>query len=161
MRPSGEQYVIAGKIGTHRVEVTIAEVAAALRSFTVGGIDIVQRYEEGAIPSLGAGIVMAPWPNRVDHGTWINNGVVEQLDITEVKHDNALHGLLRNTAYAVASRSTNSITLTATIYAPNGYPFVVETSVTYTITGNGLEVEHTFRNHSTSPAPVAVGTHGY
>ena len=161
MRPSGEQYTLAGRIGNQPAEVTIAQVAAALLEFTVGAVDVVQRYPKDAAPSLGAGIVMMPWPNRVSHGRWTNGEVTEQLDITEVKYDNALHGLLRNTAYPIVSRAENSITLTATIYAPNGYPFVLETFVTYTITGEGLEVRHTARNHSAAIAPVAIGTHGY
>jgi aldose 1-epimerase len=141
--------------------VTIAQVAAALRAFTVDGVDIIQRYPDDGIPSLGAGIVMVPWPNRVDHGRWVNDGTVEQLDITQVAQDHALHGLLRTTAYGVVSRSAASVTLTATIYAPNGYPFVVETFVTYTITDDGLYVEHRLHNHSSASAPVAVGSHAY
>ncbi len=84
-----------------------------------------------------------------------------QLDITEVEHDNAIHGVLRTTAYELVGHTDESVTLSATIYAPNGYPFVVQTWVTYAITSEGLEVTHRLRNHSSSPAPVAVGTHAF
>jgi aldose 1-epimerase len=161
MRPTGQHHVLTGLIADQLVEVTIAQVAAALRGFSVDGVDVVQRYAENAIPPLGAGIVMVPWPNRVDHGRWPNHGVIEQLDISQVAQDHALHGLLKNTAYTVVARSAASITLSASIYAPPGYPFVVATSVRYTITDEGLEVEHRLRNHSATAAPVAVGTHGY
>ena len=161
MEPTGKQYTIRGEAGSQHLEATITQVAASLRACTVNGTDILQRYPDHATPSLGAGIVMAPWPNRVDHGRWANGDTLEQLDITEVKNDNALHGLLRNTAYDVVAQSDDSLTLTAVIYAPNGYPFVVETFVTYAITPNGVEVTHSFRNHSGSPAPLAVGTHCY
>lgn len=49
----------------------------------------------------------------------------------------------------------------ATIYSPPGYPFIVDTSIEYTIAQRGLEVRHTLTNLGSEPAPVAVGTHGY
>lgn len=161
MRPSGIPHTLTGRLGDQDAVVTIASVAAALRGFTVGGAHVVQPYPDDAIPPLGAGIVMVPWPNRVDGGRWQLEGEAQQLDITEVGKQNALHGLLRWTAYDVVGSSPGSVELSATIFAPNGYPFVVESVVRYALTDEGLEVTHTLRNLGTGRAPVAVGTHPY
>ncbi len=161
MRPSGAQHVLRGRLDGRDTEVTIAGVAAALRAFTVGDVDIVPRYGDEAIPSLGSGIVMVPWPNRIDGGRWNASGADQQLDISEPEKGNALHGLLRTTEYAVVERTDASVTLTAGIYAPNGYPFVIETFVTYALTSTGLSVRHLLRNHSPVPAPIALGVHPY
>jgi aldose 1-epimerase len=161
MNPSGEDYELRGEVDGQRVVVTIAQVAAALRSFSVDGVDIVPRYADGAIPSMGSGIVMVPWPNRVADGQWVAGGVTHQLDVSEVQKNNALHGLLRYTAYSVLGRDESSVTLGANIHAANGYPFVIETTVRYSLGPDGLTVRHTLRNHSDSPAPVALGTHPY
>lgn len=161
MNPSGEDYALQGEVDGQRVVVTIAQVAAALRAFVVDGIDIVPRYADGAIPSMGSGIVMVPWPNRVADGQWVTDGVTRQLDISEVDKGNALHGLLRYTAYSVLERDASSVTLGATIHTANGYPFVIETTVRYSLGPDGLTARHTLRNHSDSPAPVALGTHPY
>ena len=159
--PTGEQFEISADTDFGRAVVTITEVAAALRAFTVDELDIVQRYPLDAPPSLGAGIVMAPWPNRIDSGKWNYGGQKQQLAITDTEFYNASHGLLTATPYAVASRTDSSITLTATIFAQAGYPFVIETAVTYSLTANGLETTHTLINRGSQPAPVAVGSHAY
>ncbi|WP_172582815.1 aldose 1-epimerase family protein [Subtercola boreus] len=159
--PTGAQYVISGTTSFGHAVVTVTEVAASLRSFTVDGLDIVQRYPLDEPPSRGAGIVMAPWPNRVDGGKWTYDGEEQQLDITDTEFTNASHGLLKNTAYRLVAHSETSITLGATIFAHPGYPFVVDSLVTYTLGDGGLDVRHTFTNLGTSRAPVAVGSHAY
>lgn len=159
--PTGAQYTIQGDTAFGHATVTITQLAAALRAFEVDGVDIVQRYPVGSSPSLGAGMVMVPWPNRIADGRWNHHGEMLQLDISEPKFDNALHGLLAYTAYSVASRTSSSITLTAPVFAHPGYPFVLETSVDYALNTDGLTVRHRLTNRGRLPAPVAVGTHGY
>ncbi|WP_158507088.1 aldose 1-epimerase family protein [Subtercola sp. Z020] len=159
--PTGRQYEISAQTSFGHAVVTITEVAASLRAFTVDGVDIVQRYPRDAPPSRGAGIIMSPWPNRVDGGRWVYEGEQHQLDITDTEFENASHGLLKNTAYRMLDRSDSSITLGATIFAHPGYPFVVDTTVTYALGDGGLEVSHTFTNTGGLRAPVAVGSHAY
>ena len=50
-----------------------------------------------------------PWPNRVEDGVWRWNGVRQQLDLTEPDKHNAIHGVLRHTAYAVRERTDDAI----------------------------------------------------
>ncbi|TQL52704.1 aldose 1-epimerase family protein [Subtercola boreus] len=159
--PTGAQYEIIGTTSFGRAVVTVTEVAASLRSFTVDDVDIVQRYPLDAPPSRGAGIIMSPWPNRVDGGIWTYEGDEQQLDITDTEFGNASHGLLKNTPYRLLAHSASSITLGATIFAHPGYPFVVDTTVTYTLGRDGLHVTHTFENRGALRAPVAVGSHAY
>lgn len=161
MRPSGETYTIQARVLGQRAEVTVAQVAAALCRFEIDGIDVVPRYPPAALPSMGSGIVMVPWPNRIADGTWSADGVSHQLDVSEVGKSNALHGLLRYTAYTVLRRDAATITLGANVHTANGYPFVLETSVTYALSDAGLTVTHALCNRSNVPAPVAVGAHPY
>jgi len=159
--PTGAQYEIAGDTRFGQMAATLTQVGASLRALTVDGVDIVQRYPVHAPPSLGAGIVMSPWPNRIDGGRWNYRGEPQQLSITDTDFGNASHGLLMSSAYAVAEHDESSITLAATIFANPGYPFVVETSVRYAITPDGLETTHSFTNLGALEAPVAVGSHAY
>lgn len=139
----------------------IAQVGASLRHLTVGGVDVVPPYPSD-LPTPGAsGVVLAPWPNRVRGGTWQDGAITRQLAITEPKLNNASHGLLRFTAYEIADRSEEAVTLAATIVPQTGYPYLVETTVRYALTDAGIDVTHTLRNRSESPAPVALGTHPY
>jgi aldose 1-epimerase len=83
------------------------------------------------------------------------------LDITDVGHGHAIHGLLRNTAYDPVDEQESAVTLAATIYPQHGYPFTVDTTVTFELTDDGLTVTHRLTNVGTDAAPFGVGAHPY
>lgn len=159
--PTGPQHTIT----RGEASVTIASVAASLRTFTVGGVDVTTPYPVDSTPPFGDGIVLVPWPNRVDRGVWTLDGKEQQLDLTEPSRDNAIHGLLRYTAYDLVERTETSVTLGATVWPQHGYPFLLETTVRYALVdgpdGHALEVTHSITNRSQSKAPVAIGTHPF
>lgn len=159
--PTGEQFEISRSAGGRESWLTITQVAAAIRQFTVDGIDLTEPYPESATPPSAAGIVLVPWPNRVRDGRWLLDGVAQQLALSEPARHNASHGLLRYTPYQLAAFGEGSLTLTATVYPQPGYPFLLDTSVRYDLVDDGLRVEHTLVNAGDSPAPVAVGAHPY
>ena len=149
------------ELRTSRSTATIATLAAALTSLVVDGRELSERTPPTRIPSHGNGIVLAPWPNRVRESKWVHEGVVQQLDVTDPIRGNAIHGLLRNTAYRVLSRDEASVELGATIYPQHGWPFLLETSVRYELGEQDLTVTHRARNIGTVQTPWAVGAHPY
>ncbi|WP_253202084.1 aldose 1-epimerase family protein [Subtercola sp. PAMC28395] len=159
--PTGEQFALSftGRGGTSTAIVT--EVAAALRELILEGVESVESHSESSLPPMASGIVLVPWPNRVAGGAWSLNGAPQQLDITEPVTGNAIHGLLRNTAYHLVRRTENSVTLGATVFPQHGYPFRLATEVEYSLGDDGLTVTHRIVNESGAPAPVAVGSHPY
>ena len=158
---TGKQFELTrtGVGGLSRAIIT--EVGAGLRLLSVDSVDLVESFSEQATPPLGAGTVLVPWPNRVEDGVWRLGGVREQLDLTEPDRHNAIHGLLRHTAYTVQQHTAESITLAATLFPQHGYPFQLDTTVRYSLTGSGVTVEHSIANVSQQAAPVAIGTHPY
>ena len=110
---------------------------------------------------MAAGIVLVPWPNRIRDGKWTQNDVTRQLALTEPARHNAIHGLLRFASYREVSRQSDSVTLAATVFPQSGYPFHLDTEVSYALTPNGLNVTHRLTNVGTDAAPVAVGAHPY
>lgn len=155
--PTGIQFSLV--LGDVRASIT--QVAAALRELSVGGIDIVQSYPESSVPPFAAGIVLVPWPNRIEDGRWTLDGATQQLDITEPKLNNAIHGLLRYTPYTVVEQTESAVTLGATVFPQHGYPFLLETTVRYELVEDGVRVTHGIRNLSKDAAPVAIGTHPF
>jgi len=155
--PTGEQFELELAGST----AVITEVAASLRSLRVHGVDIVQPYGEESSPPFGDGIVLVPWPNRIPEGVWMLDGEKQQLDITEPARNNAIHGLLRNAAYRQVGRTDESVTLAATVYPQHGYPFMLDTTVHYELTGHGIVVTHHIHNVGAAAAPVAIGTHPF
>lgn len=139
----------------------IGEVAAVLRAFAVDGVDYTEPLPDDQLPPMGAGIVLMPWPNRVAGGRWCHAGESQQLDVTEVARGNAIHGLLRNTAYRVADAAADRLTLAATVYPQHGWPFTLDTAVTYGLTDSGLAVTHRVVNAGAHPAVFGCGAHPY
>jgi len=159
---TGEQFVLTRPTATGGSSTAIVtEVAAALRTFQIDGVDLTEPYGADRTPPFGDGIVLAPWPNRVEDGIWLLDGKRQHLDITEPARHNAIHGLLRSTAYRVTDQSETSVTLAATVYPQHGYTFMIDSTVTYELVEGGLTVTHAFRNLSGAKAPVAVGTHPF
>ncbi|WP_130177747.1 aldose 1-epimerase family protein [Cryobacterium sp. SO1] len=158
---TGTQYVLSLQTPHGRATATITEVAAGIREYALGGIDLVEGFAAEAVPPLGAGTVLVPWPNRIRDAIWTQQGVRHLLTITEPAQLNAIHGLLAHTAYRLVARSEREVTLAATVYPQSGYPYQLDTTVTYTLTADGLAVSHRIRNVGGENAPVALGTHPY
>jgi aldose 1-epimerase len=158
LRPAtGRQFELRRGAATARV----GEVAAVLREFSIDGVHFTETWDDSVVPPMGCGIVLVPWPNRIADGRWTDQGKWQQLDLTDVSHGHAIHGLLRNTAYGVADRRAEALTLTATIYPQHGYPFTIDTAITYALTDSGLAVTHRLTNVGAEAAPFGVGAHPY
>jgi len=159
---TGEQFDLSLETSSGGVvAATITQVAAGIRRLSVRGIDIVPPYEAGAKRPGGSGMILVPWPNRIRDGRWTLDGETQQLALTEPAKNNASHGLLRFSPYSVAARTESSLRLEAKVFPQNGYPFLLDTAVTYRLVDAGIEVTHTLTNSSDAAAPVAIGAHPF
>lgn len=150
------------EISRGEARVTVAELAGALRSFQHGEVQLTETYPDDSIPPSGAGILLAPWPNRIADGQWTLDGKQQQLDITEVPRNNAIHGLLRNTGYQLMSRSAAMLQLSAMIFPQHGYPFHAEHRATYELEEDlSLTVTQELVNRSGVDIPFALGAHPF
>lgn len=143
------------------VRAELGTVGAVLLSLTVNGADLTLPTTLGGPPEKYNGVILSPWPNRVRSGRWTLDGAVQQLDITEPEHGGSLHGLLAYTDYEITEQAPDAATLAATLYPQHGWPFLLETTVRYELTPDGLTVTHGARNLSTAPTPYATGSHPY
>jgi aldose 1-epimerase len=159
--PTGEQFRLSRQTPLGLAEATITQVAASIREFRIGGVELTEPYGEFSTPPFACGTVLVPWPNRVEDGKWKLDGVDQQLDISEPALHNAIHGLLRNTGYTELEQTDDSVTLGATVFPQHGYPFLLETSVRYALVDDGLSVTHRILNDTDLPAPVAIGCHPF
>ncbi len=139
---------------------TVSEYAAGLRGLEVHGTALVHGGSEPS-PPMSAGVVLVPWPNRVDGGKWEDDGRLQQLELNEPELGNANHGLLSETRYTVASVDTDALRLESPIEGRTGYPFHLETAVEYRLVADGVRVRHEITNVGDRSAPVAIGAHPY
>jgi aldose 1-epimerase len=155
---TGSQYQITA--GEYRAAVT--ELGAGLRELTHAGRPLITGYEPDELPPGAAGQLLAPWPNRVDHGRYVFAGAEHQLDLSEPGQDNAIHGLTRWANWAPLRQQDDRVVLAHTLHGRPGYPFCLQLEAEYRLDpAAGLEVTITARNGGSRPAPYGTGSHPY
>lgn len=155
--PSGEQHEI--RHGAHRAIVT--EVGATLRHYSVEGADVVDGFDSEERSTAGRGQVLAPWPNRLDHGCYSFAGRDAHAALDEPELQNAIHGLVRWLPWKVASKEAAAVELACVLHPQPGYPWRLELRVGYRLEAGGLTVSFQARNGSGVPAPFGIGFHPY
>lgn len=155
--PTGTQYEISH--GQHRAVVT--EVGATLRVYSVEGRDVLSGFAEDAVVTGGRGMQLLPWPNRVRDGQYTFDGTEYQLDLTEPKRHNAIHGLVRHVAWQLLSHSADSVVQRVVVYPQPGWPSVLEATVTHTVSAEGLLVEVSATNIGAKAVPFGYAAHPY
>src|SRR5262245_9167022 len=155
--PSGDQIEIA--FGDH--QATIVEVGGGIRTYVVGGRDVLDGYGVDEQCPSGRGQVLAPWPNRIQDGRYVFAGKRHQLPITEPELGNAIHGLVRWSAWDVAEREPSRIVMEHVVHPQPGYPFTLALSVEYALSESGLSVRTTATNAGSTACPYGSGAHPY
>jgi aldose 1-epimerase len=155
--PTGEQYEIIS--GTRRAVVT--EVGATLRTFSVGGRDVVRGFGVEDQISGGRGQNLIPWPNRIRDGRYIFNGATQQLALTEPARHNASHGLARYVPWVLIDRQADAVTNRVRIYPQQGWPGVLEATIMHRVSEDGLTVTVDATNIGAAEVPFGYGAHPY
>lgn len=157
LSPTGEQYELSA--GPWRAIVT--EQGATLRSLTRDGTDVVKPFPADSLPASSQGQQLLPWPNRIRDGHYVFDGVDQQLPISEVDRNNAIHGLAGWVPWSLLEHTADSLTQSVRIMARPGWPGTLEAVLTHRLTDEGLDVEVTARNVGTSPLPFGYAAHPY
>ena len=155
--PSGGQVEIA--FGDQRA--VIVEVGGGLRSFSVGGREVLDGYGPDEMCTSGRGQLLMPWPNRLEDGSYEFDGRRHQLPLTEPEQRNAIHGLVRWSTWTVGARSGDRVVMEHTLRPQPGYPFTVELSIEYALSDRGLSVRTTATNVGSARCPFGAGAHPY
>jgi aldose 1-epimerase len=155
---TGSQHEITA--GDYRA--TITELGANLRRLHAGDQALIAEYGADEVPPAGAGELLVPWPNRVDHGQYVFDGQALQLDLSEPAAGNAIHGLSRWATWQLVEIGPASAELGLRLLGRPGYPFCLELRARYELSAaDGLEVTVTAHNGGSRPAPYGTGSHPY
>jgi aldose 1-epimerase len=85
-----------------------------------------------------------------------------QLALSEPALGNAIHGLTRWVPWTRTAHDQGEVTLRCLPHGQQGYPFAVQTDVTYRVDAeSGLHVTVTATNKGSRPAPWGTGAHPY
>ena len=156
--PTGEQFEISA--GGYRAVVT--EGGATLRLLEHDGRAVVDGFAEDAMPAVGRGQLLMPWPNRIRDGRYSVAGQSRQLALSEPERGNAIHGLVRWAIWSVlAPARADQITLVCRLRPQQGWAWSLDLAVTYALTDEGLTVTPHAVNVGTGAAPFGFGAHPY
>jgi aldose 1-epimerase len=155
--PSGAQY----RIGHDNQRATVVEVGAAVREYRAGDREIFQSYPEHDVSWAFHGAVLLPWPNRLRDGRYEFDGEPHQVALSEPSRHNALHGFAAWRPWTLVEQAPASVTLGCRIFPSPGYPFRLDTLVTYELRDVGLVVTTTSTNDGDRACPYALGFHPY
>ena len=155
--PSGNQIMIV----TKDQQAVVVEVGGALRSYSVGGRELLDGYTADEMSSSGRGQVLIPWPNRLQDGSYEFNGRRYQLPLNEPEHRNAIHGLVRWSTWTATEREPHRVVMDHILYPQPGYPFLLGISIEYALSDSGLQVRTIATNLGAEPCPYGSGAHPY
>ncbi len=139
----------------------VAEVGGGLRAYSAGGRDVLDGYGLDEICSAGRGQVLVPWPNRLQDGCYEFAGKWHQLPLTEPEQQNAIHGLVREAAWAVREREPGRVVMEHLLGPQPGYPFTLALNIEYALSERGLHVSTTAMNVGVDSCPFGSGAHPY
>jgi aldose 1-epimerase len=157
--PASELEVVEIARGNQRVSVV--RLGGGLRAYEVADRPILDGFAAGKRPTSGRGQVLAPWPNRIENGSYEFDGKRLQLPLTEPEHGNAIHGLVRRATWNVVDQAPDHVVLDYLLDPQPGYPFTLALTVTYALTDAGLTVTTTARNLGAEACPYGSGQHPY
>jgi aldose 1-epimerase len=155
--PSGEQILLIHG----GFEAVITEVGATLRSFLSDQKPIIWGFPEAEISSYDRGQVLAPWPNRLEDGSYRFGNVVGRAAINEPERSVAIHGFVRCLPWSIEERAADRALLSCLICSQPAYPFRVRVALEYSLGDGGLEVACEVTNDGSGIAPFGLGFHPY
>jgi aldose 1-epimerase len=141
--------------------VGVVDLGGGLRSYEVAGRDVLDSFPPGERPASGRGQVLAPWPNRIENGSYEFEGKHLQLPLTEPEHGNAIHGLVRGATWNVADVQLDHVAMEYVLEPQPGYPFTLALRIEYALSASGLAVTTRALNLGIEPCPYGSGQHPY
>jgi aldose 1-epimerase len=154
---TGEQFEIS--FGEQRA--VIVEVGGGVRSYAVGGRELIDGYPVEEMCHSGRGQVLIPWPNRIEDGVYEFDGQSRQLPLTEPTKRNAIHGLVRWVAWTVKEHTSDRVVMEHVLHPQPGYPHLLALTIDYALSSEGLRVRTTATNVGPEACPFGSGAHPY
>lgn len=156
--PRNTSPVISLSCGDYQAE--IATWGGGPKALTWRGSPLLETYPDGEFPPLSAGVVLAPWPNRIADGQFSFKDTHVQLEINEPERNNAIHGFVHEQLWEVAQQTDDRAVLTTRIKESRQWPWPIALTADYRLASDGLNACFTAKG-SKPEAPFAFGLHTY
>lgn len=141
---------------------SISTYGGGPRALEYQGKPLLVDYPKGVNPPLSAGVVLAPWPNRVADGVFSHLGEFHRLEITEPTRANAIHGFAADAEWKIVDFNDSAVTLLTHFGHEPGWPWPLRCRITWTLDENdGLRGDIEVTNEANFSAPLGLGLHPY
>ena len=137
----------------------IDRTSASLAQLFLKDFAIIEKFQLADPRKFVFGSVLAPWPNRLEDGSYRHSGVQFQFGGLDAQN-NKNHGLLLDQEFEIRSQTRQTLSLGYRFGSDSDYPFDIDLEISYSLSGDSLLVEATAENHG-SEAPFAIGFHPY
>jgi aldose 1-epimerase len=138
----------------------LRRTGACLRGLRHRGRDLLMPGEGEETPDY-AGVVLAPWPNRVIDGRYTFEGQEHVLEVDEPDRGHALHGLVASVPAEVSEVGAAHVAFAHRLRNRPGYPFEIDVTTRYSLGAFGLTCEIEARTVGGRRAPYGCGAHPY
>jgi aldose 1-epimerase len=155
--PTGAQF----ELHRGRQRLVVTEIGAGVRSWTVGGQELLASFSPGERDEAFCGRVLVPWPNRVRDGRYAFDGAEHRLELSEPELGNALHGLVLHSRWHGVRTSERRVSLSYELHPAPGYPFALALTVSYELASGGIVMTLHATNVGAERAPFGAGLHPY
>ncbi|HEX5901137.1 MAG TPA: aldose 1-epimerase family protein [Solirubrobacteraceae bacterium] len=155
--PTGAQF----ELHRGRQRLVVNEIGAGVRSWTVGGHELLASFGPAERDEAFCGRVLVPWPNRVRDGRYAFDGAEHRLELTEPELGNALHGLVLHSRWHGVRTSARRVSLSYELHPRAGYPFALSLAVSYELASGGIVMTLHATNVGAERAPFGAGLHPY
>lgn len=141
---------------------TITTMGGAIAALRYKDKNITRPFDPESVPVAYQGKIMAPWANRVHHGSYNFQAKQYQLPINDLKYKSAINGIVAWQDWDIIDMRVNKVELSTYISPIYGYPFLVKLDATYeVIDGMGLKVDIKAVNLGREDAPYGIGVHPF
>lgn len=149
------------EIGCGGQRVGVVTLGGGLRTYEVDGRKVLDGFAAGEQPTSGRGQVLAPWPNRIENGSYEFGDMRLQLPLNEPETGTAIHGLVRGVPWNLVEQATDRVLMEYVLEPQPGYPFTLALIIEYELSAAGLAVTTTARNAGSEACPYGCGQHPY
>lgn len=157
MPPSGTQY----ELRRNAMTVTLTEVGAGLRTFTADGRNLIEGYAVSERCPGVRGHSLIPWPNRIEGGKYLWDGVDHQLALSDPAVGGAIHGLTRWASWDAVEHDDEHAIFRHVLYPQDGWDWVYVCVIEYVLDDEGLTVRTSAMNAGEKAGPYGTGAHPY
>ncbi|HSV54547.1 MAG TPA: aldose 1-epimerase [Burkholderiaceae bacterium] len=143
--------------------VIVPELGACISGLWLGDTPVLRSLGREALTSARqAGCyALVPFSNRVAHATLKWQGTSHPLVQTSATEPHAIHGVGWQRPWGVLEQEAHFAMLAYEHKADASWPFAFDSSQTFRLSGNALELTLSITNQSATAAPVGLGWHPY